>query len=88
MDIYKAKPSAPQPSPILTWFEANYRRRAQGKLNGLDINEIKVALSGARNRWTERVLKERKLLESLIKAVEGCDANKENANKIWTQMMG
>ena len=87
MEGFTPKRSALQPSPILSWFEENSKLRAQGKMNELDTNEIKCALKGVQNKWSERVQKDEKLFQNLVNALEGCDENKATASKIWTQMM-
>lgn len=58
------KKSAPSPSPILSW-ERESRKRSLGQDNEIDRAEILAAMSGIKNKWTERYKKNPKLFEGL-----------------------
>lgn len=44
-------------SPILAWYERENRKRYEGLLNEIDVNEILAALKSIKNKWSDKVKK-------------------------------
>ena len=55
-------------SELYVWYHHHDRFRHQKKENEIDINEIKAALCGIKNRWTNVVAKNVAFFKSMIES--------------------
>jgi hypothetical protein len=44
------------PSQLHLWYEQENIKRSQGLLNEIDVNEIKAAQKGVKNKWFSKVI--------------------------------
>lgn len=64
MENMRSRGRGNAPSPILCWWEQESKKRAQGLENEIDINEMKAALKGVKNKWFSRVKAHRNIFEA------------------------
>ncbi len=62
----KSDCSETKPSHLQLWYEQENRKRRAGLKNEIDINEIRAAAKGVRNKWTDRVAKHPKVFQPVI----------------------
>lgn len=56
----------PTESPLKNWFMQESDKRSRGLKNEIDINEIKGAIKGFKNRWTKTVKQFPESFENLL----------------------
>lgn len=65
--IHKAKTHiSAHPSPLMVWQQKESRKSRLGLMNEIDINEIKAAAGGVKNKWYDRVMKNIDIVNPMI----------------------
>lgn len=55
-------------SDLYNWYNYHDNLRREKKENEIDINEIKAALGGSRNRWMEVVVKNKYIFKNVLES--------------------
>jgi hypothetical protein len=80
------KKNAPLPSPLLSWWTTQSLLRSQGKLNELDIADMKQAMRGVKNKWTKICKDDPKAIDDLLSYSEGKYVDRELADILWIEI--
>lgn len=71
MGTYQPKESMPTPSATMTWYLEEDRKRDAKIENEIDLNQIKAAIKGVKNRWFHVVKKHPEMfLEDKVKKIK------------------
>ncbi len=69
-DRYAPRPNGASVSQIQLWWEREYRKREAGLENEIDMNEIRAAMRGVKNKWFSIVSKHpEKFAEDKVKKI-------------------
>jgi hypothetical protein len=80
------KKNAPLPSPLLSWWTSQSLLRSQGKLNELDIADMKQAIRDVKNKWTKICKDDPKVIDDLLSYSEGKYVDRELADILWIEI--
>lgn len=82
--MYKSQASM---SPIMGWYEAEIKKKREGKFNEIDEAQLKAALMGVKNKWYKIALSNKELIVEFFDCLLTKKKDYPKAKKIWLELL-